>query len=203
MRKATWLLGIVLFSLLLGVALVACTFGTPPRPGVSRVLVACFLALTLIGVSWRCIRALGFAEVGVLALSAAVVPCLLIVLAAPDLLGALDRGRQRATLASMRELAGALEAVRAERGAYPSWGPGRAAEVLPRDFDAPRRDGWGAEFELEVGPGGVRIISYGLGSTPDAGLAGDYPPGKTTAFTDDIVLIDGSFWRYPEGTHLP
>ena len=106
-----------------------------------------------------------------------------ILIALPSLRSGGDRGKAKRTMADMRSLSIAIEAYRDERGSYPD---ATAIDELAPQIEpaflrrAPRRDGWGAAFEVRSGGGGFTIRSTGgEGARP-------------------IVLENGDFTRLPE-----
>ncbi len=114
-------------------------------------------------------------------------------LLALQLIDAIDRGRQRRTMASMRNIAVANGTMRVDRGAY--------AESL-QALQANRYivkipiDGWGNTFIYSVGQDTYTITSHG-----SDGQAGPAPPGtwRSEPYEPDIVLSDGRFTQAPTG----
>jgi hypothetical protein len=98
---------------------------------------------------------------------------------ASNLFGAIDRGKQKYTMARMQEIARAIEA-------------GRSAEHPA--------DGWGTPFLIERSGTSYTIVSFGDCGEPDIPRGAKYSGGTTIRFSDDIVFSDGRFIRYPQGT---
>jgi len=139
---------------------------------------------------------------------------ILAAIAIPNLLNALQRGKQKRTMADMRNLATAIESYNVDNNVYP------AATSCPSDLIAPDKtldstswaslrptyiaqppfqDGWG--HFLEYGTNGQ---SYTLGSGGRDGsytgvTAGGTNCGTTTDFNSDIVYANGTFVLYPDG----
>jgi type II secretion system protein G len=137
---------------------------------------------------------------------------ILAAIAIPNLLSALQRSRQKRTMADMRAIAGAWEARATEVTRYTAAGAltfpdvtapdavtsiaGLAGLLQPTYISlVPQRDGWGTAFAAQAAEKEYAIISYGRDGVPGA-----YPGGATAHFDCDIVLQNGSFTQYPEGT---
>ena len=138
-------------------------------------------------------------------------------IAIPNLMTAIERARQKRTMADMRNLATAWEARDVETGRFNAAGaqvPGisdvvdvdaLAASISPTYIKSmPKTDGWKHPFEL--------FTSAPWGSTaPAAGYAIISPgrdgrfatstgaSGATTNFDCDIVYSNGSFLQFPQG----
>jgi type II secretory pathway pseudopilin PulG len=128
----------------------------------------------------------------------------------PNFLDALQRAKQKRTLADMRTLAVALESFHADRGAYPG---GETIDAVVGQLGGhgwpgkPATDGWGHPLRWGCWESeGDGCVSYELVSPGRDGVfeptdAG-YDPGAFPAndYDADIVLSDGMFSRWPEGT---
>jgi general secretion pathway protein G len=141
---------------------------------------------------------------------------ILAAIAIPNLLSALQRSRQKRTMADMRTLAVAWEAREIDSSRYNAAGAGFqgiSQPINPADLEGvivptyvkhmPKNDGWEHPFELfadfawgNPSPA-VRyaIISAGKDGTFDS----NPQPGATTNFDCDIVYTAGMFVAYPEG----
>lgn len=99
-----------------------------------------------------------------------------------NLSGAIDRGKQKHTMASMRSLAAQFE---------------RNPEQLE---DPPTiNDGWGQPLRLFRTGGSYRLVSFGCDCEPQADWGGKAnPAGATSGYDDDIVLEGGKFVQWPE-----
>lgn len=135
-------------------------------------------------------------------------------IAVPNLLSAVNRGRQKRTMADLRTIGHAMESYTVDYGNYPgitSLSTGIAGTA--GDFEPflcptyikklPSIDGWGGEYQMVTGhyvesrlPGYV-IVSFGRDGVYD----GSVPPDGETVFTSDfnadIVYGNGSFWKRP------
>ena len=122
-------------------------------------------------------------------------------MAIPNLLNAIDRGKQTRTMADLRALAEAVEAYSVDSTIYPTAADISALEsviqpVYMRVF--PRTDGW--NNAVVYVPGTTVGMGYTLRSTGKDGLLEGSPSGgATNEFDCDILFIDGQFMQWPEG----
>ena len=159
--------------------------GAPPRPKTST-----NAAMVVVGVIVG-----GFALVAIIGVLAAI--------AIPNLLTALQRSRQKRTMADMRSIATALEAYAAEHDRFPE---GTSVDALPPLLvpkyigQIPVIDGWGTSLRYEGSSRQYAIGSAGADRQFDKNALSEYPPGSATQHFDcDIVYANGSFVQYPEG----
>jgi type II secretion system protein G len=137
---------------------------------------------------------------------------ILAAIAIPNLLNALQRGKQKRTMADIRNLATAIESYNVDNNLYPDalacpTGLPTAVKVATTSFTLlkptyialpPTTDGWGAF--LGYGTDGVKqqyIIQSGGRDKSDVGTAPVC--GTTTDFNSDIVYSNGVFLEYPDG----
>ena len=139
---------------------------------------------------------------------------ILAAIAIPNLLTAMQRSKQKRTMADMRTIATAWEARATDVNRYNAAGvtvPTSGVSVdnlntylaptYVKTF--PTKDGWGTAWGLgadqswgTTAPAQVyAIISYGKDSAPQSSYSG----GATTNFDCDIVYSNGTFIQYPEG----
>jgi general secretion pathway protein G len=139
---------------------------------------------------------------------------ILAAIAIPNLLTAMQRSKQKRTMADMRTIATAWEARATDVNRYNAAGltfPTTGADITNlatylsptyvKTF--PRRDGWGNNwgFGTEQTWGAATaaqiyaIISYGKDGAAQATPGG----GATTNFDCDIIYSNGTFLQYPEG----
>ena len=124
-------------------------------------------------------------------------------IAIPNLLNAINRGRQKRTMSDMRTISTALGAYATDNVFYPRnvtsfalVGP-YIAPVYIKTF--PAKDGWSTPYLFETDTVGSEftLTSYAkdriLGTVPTAET-------KTTNFDCDIIANSGTFVQYPEGT---
>ena len=139
---------------------------------------------------------------------------ILAAIAIPNLLTAMQRSKQKRTMADTRTIATAWEARATDLNKYNAAGAltmlagavtldnlnTYLAPTYVKTF--PNKDGWGNAwaFQADQSWGGSTaaqqylIISYGKD-----GAASSYPGGATTNFDCDIVYGNGTFLQYPEG----
>jgi len=135
---------------------------------------------------------------------------ILAAVAIPNLLAALNRSRQKRTMADMRTIATAWEARAADVNAYNaaglSWPPTTVA-VSTMTFLSPTYvkklpiyDGWSTEFRVSSNVvNAYTVKSFGadrLETTTATTAAGQ---AATDKFDCDIILSNGFFVQYPEG----
>lgn len=124
-------------------------------------------------------------------------------IAIPNLLNAIQRGKQKRTMADMRSVATAVEAFSVDNNRYPGGGSpvaGIATSVEPRYIKKlPTVDAWTHEYDYQIDTTGdaqqYTIQSYGKDGVVENGVT-----GPTTNFNNDIVFSQGSFIEYPEGS---
>ena len=137
---------------------------------------------------------------------------ILAAIAIPNLLNAVQRGKQKRTMSDMRALATAVEAYAVDNNTYPqatcATGLWTTADqtLATNSFtnlsptyiaQAPKIDGWG-EF-LRYGsdaPGN----NYAIGSGGRNKSFATAFCGTTTNFNDDILYSNGTFLQWPEGS---
>jgi len=123
-------------------------------------------------------------------------------IAIPNLLNAIDRGKQKRTMADLRSMGTAIEEYSIDNNFYPSAATVAALEdqVSPSYIRAlPANDGWGGAFEVDSVPGLYTLASCGKSQTGACTSACTGSCGKTGNFSDDIIFSNGSFVQWPEG----
>lgn len=135
---------------------------------------------------------------------------ILAAIAIPNLLAALNRSRQKRTMADMRTIATAWEARAADVNAYNAAGlswPPTTVSVSTMTFLSPTYvkklpiyDGWSTEFRVSSNViNAYTVKSFGadrLETTTATTAAGQ---AATDKFDCDIILSNGFFVQYPEG----
>src|SRR5262245_56727548 len=126
---------------------------------------------------------------------AGVVLSLMCGLVVVDLFGALDRGKQKGTMADIREIGKTLHEISEREGGFPSL---VSVEALNERYGLhlPTTDGWRGALDLRSDSSGYTIISRGSCVEPDPL---PWPGGPTIEFTADIVFRNGEFLQWPEG----
>jgi general secretion pathway protein G len=134
---------------------------------------------------------------------------ILAAIAIPNLLTAMQRSKQKRTMADLRSVATAVEAWSTDHRKYPEAADmnALAPQLSPTYIKTvPRLDGWGKEMRYECwsSQGSGDCDAYALWSGGKDGVfehdkLSEYEGGATTNFNDDIVFSNGSFVRYPQG----
>lgn len=118
-----------------------------------------------------------------------------LVVSVPDFVSALDRGKQKRTMADMRSIGHALDAIAQREGKLP--GVASVAELNARyGLALPSVDAWNGPLELHSGSDGYTVVSAASCGELDPH---PWPGSTTTAYDADIVLRDGRFFQWPEG----
>jgi general secretion pathway protein G len=139
---------------------------------------------------------------------------ILAAIAIPNLLSAVQRGRQKRSMSDMRTLATAVESYSVDNNVYPTaacaanvYSTGTATALTDTSFalliptyigKTVLKDGWGHYFAYSVN--GVqdqyRIECWGRDGTADGAIV----CGTTQNFNTDILYSNGTFIQWPEGT---
>jgi general secretion pathway protein G len=128
-------------------------------------------------------------------------------IAIPNLLNAINRGRQKRTMGDIRTLATAVEAYTVDFGFYPKVGDGDVTVVQPYLTPTflrklPDKDGWNnpIKWQGDATSGTSYTFWSAAKDGPPAGAAPTVPnPGPKTDFAADIVYSAGVFVQWPEG----
>jgi general secretion pathway protein G len=132
---------------------------------------------------------------------------ILAAIAIPNMLTALQRSRQKRTMADMRSIATAWEARATDVNSYNAGG---AVSLLNTDVTGtlsgilvptyiktlPKKDGWSNPYVFRTDTPGNNYLIRSLGK--DNSLDGAVG-GPTTSFNSDILFSNGTFVQYPEG----
>ena len=142
---------------------------------------------------------------------------IIVAIAIPNLLNAIQRAKQKRTMADMRSAGTAAEAYAIDFNHYPAaagyslpsgltiptvtfGGPtsGFNGQVAPTYIRVlPMADGWTSWFLYGTGTSNQQ--HYAIVSNGKDGAAGTETYTETTSFNDDIIFIDGQFVQYPAG----
>ena len=122
-------------------------------------------------------------------------------IAIPNLLNAINRGRQKRTMADMRSIATAIESYQVDFNYYPKVATGVVADlqtyIEPTYINRlPTDDGWAQALQWQGTTAGIGYTIYSQGKGGAGTVAG---PGATTDFGAAIVFSDGQFYAWPEG----
>ena len=139
---------------------------------------------------------------------------ILAAIAIPNLLNAVQRGKQKRTMSDMRALATAVESYAVDNNTYPTATCNAGlftttgAALTTASFtnltptyiaQPPMSDGWGQfmVYGISVATDQYMIRSYGRDKS-----ASGVNCGTTTNFNDDILYANGTFIQWPEGTQF-
>ena len=140
---------------------------------------------------------------------------ILAAIAIPNLLNAVQRGKQKRTMSDMRALATAVEAYAVDNNQYPAaasscnaglFTTGSETALASNSFtnltptyiaQPPKTDGWGRFMAYATDPA---FNNYLIRSNGRDNAPASFVCGTTTNFNDDIVYADGTFIQWPEGT---
>lgn len=129
---------------------------------------------------------------------------ILAAIAIPNLLTAMQRSRQKRTMADMRTIATALEAygLDHEQEEYPpgEYAASLAPHLQPKYLKVlPQVDGWSTGIRYSPLPNrGYVIVSAGADKTFEESPPGQDTKRETSNFDCDIVFSNGEFVQYPE-----
>jgi len=121
-------------------------------------------------------------------------------IAIPNLLNAIDRGKQKRTMADLRSIGTSVEEYAIDNNIYPTATTMTALESTIEPIyirTAPTTDGWGNVFVVNSGTTGYTVGSGGKDGGALTVVSGG---GATNNFNDAIIFINGQFVQWPEGT---
>jgi type II secretion system protein G len=139
---------------------------------------------------------------------------ILAAIAIPNLLNAMQRARQKRSMADMRTIATAWEARATDLNVYTAAGAGEitwpttnktildVSSLLAPTYirKMPLYDGWSTLFAVGFTESNYAIKSYGADKKEDSSSFTSTAQAVTTnAFDCDIILTLGNFAQYPEG----
>jgi general secretion pathway protein G len=144
---------------------------------------------------------------------------ILVAIAIPNLISALNRSKQKRTLADIRSIATAWEARATDIGKYNAAGiaDGISVPVAIDDLSnalsptyikaLPTKDGWGRLYlpytEAAMGDATTASNRYAVVSGGRDGTVNESQPlGAFTNYDCDIVYSNGTFISYPEGAQV-
>ena len=141
----------------------------------------------------------GFSLVELLIVAAVI--GLIAAIAIPNLVNAIQRGRQSRTVGDLRGIATAVAMYQQDYSKYPVAADNTdAADLRPHlasymeNFNA--NDGWQRPFRYTSDGDHYTLVSYALNGVADT----PWVQGETNYFDDDIVIVDGSYLQVPAGT---
>ncbi len=141
---------------------------------------------------------------------------IIVAIAIPNLLNAIQRAKQRRTMADIRTSATGVEAYAIDMNRYPpaagsydfpvglskvgTVGSQLYKYVSPTYVKAiPLADGWNSWFIYANDPNGTVYAFISAAKDGTAMGTTGTPLGPTTDFNSDIVYANGSFLQWPEG----
>ena len=141
---------------------------------------------------------------------------ILAAIAIPNLLTAMQRSKQKRTMADMRTIATAWEARATDLNKYNAAGaislpsndaglPNLSAYLSPTYVKSfPIKDGWGNPWGVYIdqtwgGSVAAQVYAIVSGGKDGSIQAAAEIGGATTAFDCDIIYSNGTFLQYPEG----
>lgn len=120
-------------------------------------------------------------------------------IAIPNLLNAIDRGKQKRTMMDLRTIGVAVETYQVDNSIYPTAATAAIlATLLEPSYirKMPVKDGWGGTFIVDGETTNITIASLGKGGS---GATFSCDEGETSTFADDICWVNGRFSRVPVG----
>ena len=144
---------------------------------------------------------------------------ILAAIAIPNLLTAMQRSKQKRTMADMRTAATAWEARATDTNKYNAAGALTALGICTNDVGTslsaalmptyikllPAKDGWGnlyrfyADQAWNAASPAQNYVVWSPAKDNVFSATSSSPGGATTNFNDDIVFTNGVFVQYPEG----
>ena len=125
-------------------------------------------------------------------------------IAIPNLLNAIQRGKQKRTMGDMRTSATANESYSIDNNQYRT-SPAAAMSTISASLEPtyvkklPSKDGWNTDIQYIATTSEYTITSLGKDKTA-AGGGAVAANGGTTSFNNDIIFSTGSFVQFPDGT---
>ena len=127
-------------------------------------------------------------------------------IAIPNLLNAINRGRQKRSMSDIRTIGTAVEAYAVDMAFYPTFpeGPMVAGVSILGNLEptyvktVPREDGWRTNFYASSQSRFYTLASAARDKILSGALT-SYSAGITSDMDCDIVYSNGSFVQYPEG----
>ena len=128
-------------------------------------------------------------------------------IAIPNLLNAIQRGKQKRTMGDLRTVATANESYSIDNNQYVLKSSAGAVSTIVTNLEPtyvkkmPNRDGWNTDFQYmtDTAASEYTIMSYGKDKISGGGAA-PAPNGGTTNFKNDIIFSTGSFVTFPDGS---
>jgi len=120
-------------------------------------------------------------------------------IAIPNLLNAIDRGKQKRTMADLRSIGTAIESYSIDNNFYPNGANSIAAlanSIEPLYIrNTPANDGWNRTIVVTTSTTEYTVCSGGK----DGGNCTGDANGAMQSFNDSITFANGQFVQWPEG----
>lgn len=129
---------------------------------------------------------------------------IIVTIATPQLMNALQKGKQKTTLANIRNIGTAIESYITDYYFAPRQATLGDISNIATDLatyfrNLPATDGWGNPIQYQAtgspDPESYTILSYGRNGAEDSGIADGYP---ATQFEGDIIFQNGDFTKKPK-----
>ena len=140
---------------------------------------------------------------------------IIVAIAIPNLLNAIQRAKQRRTMGDMRSIATAIESYATDYNSYPpaaanavtftvgqsgTVGAKLGTYIAPTYIKVlPLADGWNSWLRYGTGNNGANYFLQSGGRDGSMADPTSVTAGQTTDFNNDIIFTDGQFTAYPEG----
>jgi type II secretion system protein G len=120
-------------------------------------------------------------------------------IAIPNLLNAIDRGKQKRSMADIRSIGTAVESYAVDNNVYPVAATAAVLSglIAPTYIKTmPLTDGWSNTFGVNAVAAQYTLTSLGRDGASQGCVAGTI----TTGFDQDLCFSNGQFVQYPQGT---
>jgi general secretion pathway protein G len=124
-------------------------------------------------------------------------------IAIPNLLNAIDRGKQKRTMADMRSIGTSIESYAVDNNFYPKGMANAPAATIGGYVSpiymktVPTTDGWQNAWDCDSTANGAQ---YTITSAAKDNAQGAVTGGTTSDFNCDIIFANGQFYQWPQGT---
>jgi type II secretion system protein G len=118
-------------------------------------------------------------------------------IAIPNLLNAVDKGKQKRTMSDMRAIGTAIESYAVDNAVYPIAANMVAVKALIDPYlikNIPLTDGWA--HPIQEASTATAYTIYSLGKD---GTGSNCATGTTSNFNEEICFVGGQFTRFPAG----
>jgi general secretion pathway protein G len=134
-------------------------------------------------------------------------PAIVAAIAIPNMLNAIDRGKQKRTMADIRSIGTVFEAYAIDNERYPATAGLAEVQSIADEVEPvyirtlPLVDGWGNSILIASNGQAYVIVSAGKDGELEADWNAEMEiePHSTSSFTNDIVFGSGQFLIWPEG----